>query len=86
MDESRLEHTTKDGQKRWVTEVVAEDVHFLSAKGNDTPMGNREHPLGHFLFCTSNKKLYLAYFGVWSKGGEFEQCIITLKKVKPCII
>ena len=27
-------YNDKDGQKRWVTEIVAEDVHFLSPKDN----------------------------------------------------
>jgi single-strand DNA-binding protein len=27
-------YNDKDGQKRWVTEVIAEDVHFLSPKGS----------------------------------------------------
>ncbi|EGW40675.1 single-stranded DNA-binding protein [Desulfosporosinus sp. OT] len=29
-------YNDKDGQKRWVTEVVAEDVHFLSPKDGQT--------------------------------------------------
>ncbi|EGW38998.1 single-stranded DNA-binding protein [Desulfosporosinus sp. OT] len=33
-------YNDKDGQKRWVTEVVAEDVHFLSPK--DSGSGNME--------------------------------------------
>lgn len=36
-------YNDKDGQKRWVTEVIAEDVHFLSPK--DGGSGNIESSL-----------------------------------------
>lgn len=35
-------YNDKDGQKRWITEVVAEDVHFLSPK--DGGSGSSESP------------------------------------------
>ncbi len=35
-------YNDKDGQKRWVTEVIAEDVHFLSPK--DGGSGSVESP------------------------------------------
>jgi len=35
-------YNDKDGQKRWVTEVIAEDVHFLSPK--DGGNGSTESP------------------------------------------
>jgi len=42
---------------------------------------------GEFLlFCTGTNKLSFGIIWSVEKKGEFKQCIITLKKVKPCII
>ncbi|MHB8073496.1 single-stranded DNA-binding protein [Desulfosporosinus fructosivorans] len=45
-------YNDKDGQKRWVTEVVAEDVHFLSPKdggsgGTESPSSSGKGSFGH---------------------------------------
>ncbi|TGE36560.1 single-stranded DNA-binding protein [Desulfosporosinus fructosivorans] len=45
-------YNDKDGQKRWVTEVVAEDVHFLSPKdggsgGMESPSSSGKGSFGH---------------------------------------
>ncbi len=46
-------YNDKEGQKRWVTEVIAEDVRFLSPKDNrDESMGlpsNEKSPFGNGL-------------------------------------
>ncbi|MDQ7094187.1 single-stranded DNA-binding protein [Desulfosporosinus sp. PR] len=38
-------YTAQDGQKRWVTEIIAEHVHLLSPK--DSGGQNGEHSFGH---------------------------------------
>lgn len=40
-------YNDKDGQKRWVTEVVAEDVHFLSPKDGGSSSSSRTSQYGH---------------------------------------
>ena len=45
-------YNDKDGQKRWVTEVIAEDVHFLSPKdsgggSSDQSSSSRTGSFGH---------------------------------------
>ena len=37
-------YTGNDGQRRWVTEVIAEDVHFLSPKDGGSSGGNNSRP------------------------------------------
>jgi single-strand DNA-binding protein len=37
-------YNDKDGQKRWVTEVIAEDVHFLSPKDSGSGSGEAGSP------------------------------------------
>lgn len=39
-------YNDKDGQKRWVTEVVAEDVHFLSPKDGGSNSTESSSPSG----------------------------------------
>lgn len=36
------EYTDKDGNKRWSTEVVANEIRILGAKGDDTPATGRQ--------------------------------------------
>jgi len=41
-------YNDKDGQKRWVTEIVVEDVHFLSPKdASSSGASNSSSSLGH---------------------------------------
>ena len=45
-------YNDKDGQKRWVTEVIAEDVHFLSPKdggsgSTELPSSSEKGSFGH---------------------------------------
>lgn len=37
-------YETQDGQRRWVTEVIAEEVKFLDWPKNDKPMEDSEFP------------------------------------------
>lgn len=39
-------YTGQDGQKRWVTEVIAEDVRFLSPKDNNSGSANTAPSVG----------------------------------------
>ena len=39
-------YEAKDGGKRWVTEVIAEQVRFLDKRGTDTNVGSKTE-MGH---------------------------------------
>ncbi len=43
-------YTGQDGQKRWVTEVIAEDVRFLSPKDGGSGGGAESRPSGNSSF------------------------------------
>jgi len=40
-------YNDKEGQKRWVTEVIAEDVHFLSPKDSGSGSTGKASSFGH---------------------------------------